>query len=255
MTVRWLTAFIDRPAEALPAAVAFWTRVTGTVLSAARGERGQFATLVPEDGDAFLKVQAVLDGRPEGHLDVHVDDVDGAAKRARALGATAVPQAGYVTLTSPAGLRWCLVPVPGGVAGELQRPAPPRRADGGTSLVDQLCIDIPPTAFEAECAFWQAVTGWELLAGARPEFAVLRRPPGMPLRLLLQRLDDDPADVPARCHLDLASTDIDREVALHKRWGARVVARHPSWTTLEDPSGGLYCITRRDPITGTLPPS
>jgi hypothetical protein len=27
----------------------------------------------------------------------------------------------------------------------------------------------------------------------------------------------------------------------------------PNWTTLLDPAGLVYCVTRRHPVTGTLP--
>lgn len=49
--VRWLTAFIDRPAGTFNSAVRFWTTVTATSVSQRRGDRGQFATLIPTDGD------------------------------------------------------------------------------------------------------------------------------------------------------------------------------------------------------------
>lgn len=179
-----------------------------------------------------------------------MDDVDAEAARAVRLGATARPQRGWVTLTSPAGLAWCLVPAaPDGP----RRPQPVTRADGSASLLDQLALDIPPAAYEAECAFWAALTGWEVRGGSRPEFRTLVRPEGMPLRLLLQRLDTPPADGLASCHLDLAATDRDAEVALHEAWGARVVTRFRGWTTLADPTGLPYCVTGRDPRTGLLP--
>jgi hypothetical protein len=251
MTVQWLTAFLDRPASGTAAAVRFWAEVTRSTLSPVRGERGEFATFLPPDGDAYLKVQTVLDGPGGGHLDVHVVDVPAEADRAVALGARATPRDGYVSLTSPAGLRWCLVP--GGAQRPARRPAPVARDGGFASRVDQLSLDLPPAAFDAECAFWAALTGWELRAGSRPEFAVLARGDGIALRLLLQRLDAAPDDGRAACHLDLACSDVAREVALHEGLGARVLARFPGWTTLADPSGVAYCITRRDPVTGTLP--
>ncbi|MGV1008095.1 MAG: VOC family protein [Dermatophilaceae bacterium] len=252
MTVLWLTAFLDRRAGSVRQAERFWARVTDTTLSPTRGDRGQFATFLAVNssvGDPFLRVQTLLDGNDHGHLDVHVADVAAESARAVALGGSASPQNGHVIMTSPAGLRWCLVP---GEAG-LQRPAAVRRAGGWTSLVDQLCVDVPPTSWDVERAFWQAVTGWELRQGSRPEFAYLARPQGVPLRLLLQRLDVTPVSARASCHLDLACSDVPREVALHETWGARVVARHPHWTTLTDPTGSAYCVTARDPVTGTLP--
>jgi hypothetical protein len=82
---------------------------------------------------------------------------------------------------------------------------------GHRSLLDQICLDIPPQVFADECTFWAALTDWELRAGSRQEFAYLARPAGMPLRLLLQRLDDDRTDS-ARAHLDLATSDVAAEL-------------------------------------------
>jgi hypothetical protein len=73
----------------------------------------------------------------------------------------------------------------------------------------------------------------------------------MPLRLLLQRRDDD--DGPARAHLDIASDHVDLLVADHQSLGASVVQTFEHWTTMTDPSGFPYCITSRDPRTGLLP--
>lgn len=249
MAVQWVTAFIDRPQSTVDSAVHFWSRVTATSLSPARGERGEFATFLPLTGDAFLRVQTVADGVGSGHLDLHVADIGSVAERAVALGARAEPRDGYITVVSPAGLRWCLVPA--GDA-EPRRPDAVTREAGHSSLVDQVCIDIPPGAYDTERAFWGVVTGWDVRRGSRPEFAVLDRPAGIPLRLLLQRLDTVPEGGRATCHLDLACTDVDAEVDLHERWGAQVVARFPNWTTLTDPTGVPYCVTRRDPVIGTL---
>ena len=57
MTVKWLTAFLDFPAASFETGATFWSRVTGSSVSAARGERGQFATLIPPEGDPFLRLQ------------------------------------------------------------------------------------------------------------------------------------------------------------------------------------------------------
>jgi predicted enzyme related to lactoylglutathione lyase len=128
-------------------------------------------------------------------------------------------------------------------------------------LVDQACIDIPPEIFGAEAGFWSALTGWERRPGSRPEFEYLVRPAGIPLRLLLQRLDkgglDDEGgigDPGGRCraHLDIACDDLAAERARHEALGAEVVRTIANWTTLRDPANREYCITRRDPITGSL---
>ena len=66
---------IDRPERVFEESARLWTAVTGTTLSARRGERGEFATLLPGDGDgdASAKIQAVLSGNG-AHLDLEFDD-------------------------------------------------------------------------------------------------------------------------------------------------------------------------------------
>lgn len=166
--IRWTTAFVDLPASRFDAGVAFWQAVTGASLSPMRGQAGEFATLLPDEGDAFLRVQRVPDGRAGVHIDLHADDVEGLARRAVDLGAQVLHRAGHVVMASPAGCTFCAVPH----RGESQRPVP-RRSPGGTCLVDQVSIDVPAGAYDAECAFWSALTGWEPHRGALAEFTVL----------------------------------------------------------------------------------
>jgi hypothetical protein len=150
---------------------------------------------------------------------------------------------GYVICGSPGGLTFCLVGHPG-----RRRPGPVG-PPGARSLVDQVCLDVPPSQWDAERSFWAALTGWELRSGARGELAALARPEGMPLRLLLRRLDDEQYTVTG--HLDLACEDRDAEAARHVALGARPVRRTEHWTTLRDPAGRGYCLTRRDVETGS----
>ena len=247
--VRWLTAFIDRPAGSFDRATSFWLAVTGSTLSPRRGETGQFATLVPADGDAYLRVQRVDDGVGGSHLDLHVGDVDAQAGAAIDEGAHEESRRpGLVILTSPAGFRFCVVRY----HGEVTRPAPQRFDDAGhLALVDQLCLDIPADRFERECEFWARLTGWARRhSTVRPEFDYLDRPDGLPLRLLLQRRDD--SDGPSRGHLDIASDDVDGLVRRHTELGASTAARFEHWTAMVDPAGLPYCVTARDPRTGSL---
>ncbi|MCW2784344.1 MAG: hypothetical protein JWP74_861 [Marmoricola sp.] len=223
----WITAFLDVPASRYERTVAFWSAATGSNLSAPRGADGEFATLVPPDGDAYLRVQRVSSGQTRVHLDLHA------------------PDQSFEVLSSPGGLTWCAVP-----GEEDTRPLPRLWAAGHTSLVDQVCLDIPPAAFDAECAYWAARTGWELRETGRPEFRVLVRPGTMPLRILLQRLDE--SDGPVRAHLDLATTDRAAETGRHRDLGAEVLRVRERWTVLRDPGGASYCITDRDPYTGLL---
>ena len=57
MAVVWMTAFLDLPPARHAAGVGFWRAATGTTMSSPRGDAAQFATLIPPDGDAFLRVQ------------------------------------------------------------------------------------------------------------------------------------------------------------------------------------------------------
>ena len=251
MRLSWLSAFIDlpgRPPGRFERACAFWEAVTGSALSAPRGELQQFYTLKPPEGDAFLKVQRTSAEASGCHLDLHVDDPARALERAKSLGAAPPPGGGVLGLSSPAGLAFCLV---ANRAEHGHRPPPQTWPGGARSLVDQLCIDVPAPAFEAECAFWAALTGWELRPGSRPEFSYLVRPPSLPLRLLLQRLGDD-GRACAGAHLDLACDDVAAEAERHKALGAAVVREMPNWTALADPAGLAYCVTRRNPGTGQL---
>lgn len=248
MTVRWLTAFLDLPASSAAAATDFWLAVTGSSLSPRRGVFDEFATLLPPDGDAYLRVQTVTGGPGGCHLDLHVDDVDTGAMRALEAGATIdLAQIGLVVLRSPGGFPWCLV----GHHGEARRPAPVSWG-AHRSLVDQVCLDIAPDAYDEEARFWARLTGWERRTGSRPEFEYLVRPEGMPLRLLLQRLEHEPAVARCAAHLDLATDDVGAEVRRHLGLGAAEVRRTPDWVTLRDPAGREYCVTRRSPDTGTL---
>ncbi|MEU8279136.1 VOC family protein [Microbispora bryophytorum] len=101
MAVRRVLAFVDRPRERFEAAAPFWTAVTGTRLSSRRGDDGEFATLLPQSGDACVKLQAVGDGGG-AHLDLEVDDVRASMTRAVALGAAVADYHGdWAVLRSP----------------------------------------------------------------------------------------------------------------------------------------------------------
>lgn len=249
MTVRWLTAFIDRPADTFDAAVAFWSQVTCSTVSSTRGDRDEFVTLLPAAGDPYLRIQRVDDGPGGSHLDVHAPDIGAMAGRANELGASTLDELDDVTaLASPAGARFCVVEH----GGESVRPEPVRLDGGPRTLVDQLCIDIPPELHDTERDFWQELLGWPLRAAARLEYTFFERPRGMPLRILLQREDDDRQGRTARAHLDLACDDVDTVAAQHERLGATIVDRHEWWHVMSDPSGLPYCLIRRSPDTGTL---
>jgi hypothetical protein len=239
--VFWLSAFIDVPAGPFEETVAFWAAATGWPPSARRGEDGEFLTLVPGgDADDHLRMQRLGSGDARIHLDVHVPDPRAEADRAVSLGATEVADEGYVVLQSPGGLTFCLVSHP------ATRPAPPSRwPDLSTSLVDQVCLDVPRASYELETGFWQQLLGWDRTGSTFREFERLVRPDGQALRVLLQRLDDE--DGPTRAHLDVACSSRDREVVRHTSLGARLVEERDAWTVLADPAGLRYCLTDRVP--------
>jgi len=258
-SVSWVTAFIDVPGSSREDVVRFWSAVTASTESPARGDGGEFVSLLPEQGDPFLAVQRTGTASTAGtettgpsiHLDLHVLSPAEAADRAAASGARVLHRSphGYVVVSSPGGFVHCFVR-----AGHHVRPEPVRWPRGHESLVDQVCLDIPPSAYEAECRYWSELTGWRLRRSAsRPEFHHLERPPGVPLRLLLQRLDADHPDAvaPVTAHLDLACDDRAAEVARHVSLGATVVSDPGGgWTVLHDPAGSSYCVTDRDPHAG-----
>jgi hypothetical protein len=232
VTVRWLTTFLDRPAARFDAAVAFWTAVTGSTLSPARGEQDEFATLIPGDGDAYLRMQRVATGPGGSHLDLHTDDIVALADHAERLGAAVERRLDdVVVLRSPAGLQFCSVLH----RGETTPPAPPR--------VDQVCIDVPPDEYERECAFWSALTGWDHRPAMLPEYSYLDAPAPIAARVLFQRLGEGTVGA----HLDIACADVEAITVEHERWGATVHARHEWWTTLLDPASLPYCLVRRLP--------
>ena len=132
-------------------------------------------------------------------------------------------------------------------------PDPVVLGDEGASRADQLCLDIPPGDFDRECTFWAALTALELRTGVRPEFAFLERPQGMPARLLLQRRAAAGESDDVTGHIDFACADPTRLAHRHVASGAQVIAPFPFGVTMADPTGRLYCLTMRDPVTGKLP--
>ena len=237
----WCSAILDLEPASYDAALTFWRDVTGWEVSPARGEVGEFVSLVPPTGDRHLLVQRLGSGRSRIHLDVHVADPRAAAERALALGGREVADLGYVVMASPGGFPFCLV------THRASEPAPATTwADGQASLVDQVCLDIPGELYDREEAFWAELTG----SGVEPspryaEFRWLTPTEGRGVRLLLQRLDDPLGEV--RAHLDLSTTDRAAETARHEALGATRVADFDAWTLLTDPAGLPYCVTDRVP--------
>lgn len=246
---------LDVPLARYKESTDFWCAVTDSEMSTARGDAGEFQTFLPRERhvDPFLRSQRYDDGATRVHLDLHIGDVTSHGSReilttavaeALGLGARLLHDADtHTVLSSPGGYVFCLV----GEGDEQRRPSPVEGA-----LVDQLCLDVPAPSFEQEVRFWAALTGWRAPDLAPDvDLVPLFRPRTLPLRLLLQRLGEDPRTT-VTAHFDLASADREQTVRRHQLLGARVVAKGPRWTTLADPTGLPYCVTDRDPRTGLL---
>ncbi|GAB4584904.1 VOC family protein [Nocardia sp. IFM 10818] len=241
MTIRWIWAFLDRPAAQFDECAEFWSAVTGSTVSPRRGANSEFVTLLPESGAPTVKMQAI-EGGPRVHLDLDVDDIPAETERAVGLGATLVLEhPDYVVLKSPHGLTFCLTPADRG-GGELTPTV--TGPEGDRSRLDQVCLDIGAADFDDEVRFWQELTGWNFVPTTEDEFMRLRPDPVLPMGMLLQRLGEDR---PTSAHVDLASTDIHATAAWHEKLGARRLSAGVSWLVLADPAGQPYCVTGRKP--------
>lgn len=250
VTVRWVWAFVDLPAPGFEDGLAFWAAVARSTPSPRRGEHDQFTTLQPERGGAWVKVQRV-GGAGGVHVDLDVDvPLPLARDQAVSLGACVVAELDDVVVCrSPGGLVFCLT------RWEAEQTTRGQVRDED-SLVDQVCLDVPAAAWDVEVAFWSALTGWERTgrgcgcsgddgSDAESEFGRLAWPEGLPVRFLLQHLDDQ--DGPVRAHLDLAAADREREVDRHVGLGATRAQDGRGWTVMSDPVGTVYCVTDRHP--------
>jgi predicted enzyme related to lactoylglutathione lyase len=242
-SIRWTSLFADVPASEFDRALAFWSGVTGATPGDPTGAQGEYVPLVPSEGDPYVWLQRV--GRPDGgwHLDVHVPDVEAATRASVGVGASVVRAAAdLATLTSPSGQPFCLVEES---VGTRRRP-PPAEWPSGRSFVDQICIDIPAPAFDRECDFWAALTGWPRRREDVRVFDRLGGPATLPLFMLLQRLGEGD-DGGIRAHADLSADQRAGEVERHVALGAELVRVAEHWTTLRDPAGLIYCVTGRQP--------
>lgn len=234
---RWIHLFLDVRREDAASEREFWAAATGWTLSPPRGENGQFVTMIPDHGSPWLKLQTV-DGASGLHLDLDAEDREAAVALSTALGAThAWTYEGVPVMRSPGGFLFCHT-----LAMEQEHVAP----RDASSVLDQVCLDVPPSRWEDECAFWAALTGRMLRQGALTQFRNLT---GAGMRILLQRLEDEQPAVTA--HPDFATRDRAAETDRHAGLGARVRGVHEFWTVLESPAGQVYCLTDRDPGTGT----
>jgi hypothetical protein len=240
----WLSIFADVPATHFATSRAFWEQVTATSAGPPAGDAAEFTPLLPHDGDRYLWLQRVDRDVGGWHPDLHVRDPAAAAGRATELGARLLREsADLVVLETPGGQPFCLVQEDG--SRSRRRPPVPQWPSGRSSA-DQLCLDIPGGRYDDETRFWAALTGWPAVGTSAPEFGRVNPPAALPVQFLLQRLGADDAGGP-RAHLDMSADDRDAEVGRHLELGATLVRAAEGWTTLHDPAGLTYCVTRRRP--------
>lgn len=240
--VLWIRAFARHPETSWDTTVGFWSRVTGTKPVS---DGPDAVRLLPTAGAWNLALVRATTA-PEISVDVIVDDVETAVLRALNLGATAVT-GDRNRGRSPGGLPFRIhEPDDGGIT------APPilEHANGSYSSLDQICVDVGPSDWDHEVEFWEGICGRDAQVAARPEYMWIKGPDGRSFRLLLQRLD---RQRPTSAHLDFACSDVAAVHEAHLAAGARSGDEFPWWTVMYDPSGTAYCLTARDPITGSLP--
>lgn len=236
----WIHVFIDVPREEWARSVTFWCAAAGGSPSASWGDEGQYLTVVPPEGDGWVHLQAI-DGPPRVHVDL--DSTDREAAREHSLSLGAQPEwvrDEAIVMRSPGGILFCHSR---DGRREMVRTDPER-------VLDQVCLDIPASSWEQKVAFWRDLTGRDLTKGGEPEFSFLGEEGQV--RILLQRLDEQ--DGAVRAHLDFATADRAGETRRHELLGASLVDVYPWWTVLRAPDGHVYCLTDRDPLTGSVRP-
>ena len=93
---------------------AFWGEVLGTNVRARLGDPARYVTLEAAAAGAprlvFQRVPEAKSGKNRLHLDIRVEDLSTAVKRATRLGAAPVPGGDFVE----GGVRWCVLTDPEG---------------------------------------------------------------------------------------------------------------------------------------------
>jgi hypothetical protein len=180
--IKWVTVFLDVPAERQTETEQLWCQRAKATLSARRGPSGEYATFLPPDGDPYLRIQRVRDGAGGVHIDLHTDDLDILLNRALQLGAeptrTDIPR---LCLRSPAGAPFCIVAWHGEQILPSQRP------------IRQVDLHAPGHLVELESQFWAALVHPD----APPDCRLLESP-AWPVKITL---NESSAEGPAQWRL------------------------------------------------------
>lgn len=241
MHIAWLWIFLDVPHSFADSTWAFWSAATHNRIAERGGRHNEVATLRPQAGDAWVKLQSV-GGAGGIHLDVDTRDPACAGERAETLGASRRWDSpnGHVVMQSPGGLTFCCT---------AARPGQLQQHRDAEVLLDQICLDVPPGILDRETRFWSEFLQLDLLPGALPGFIGLVRPPGLPVRLLFREV---PGAGAVTAHIDLACRNRAAELSRHHSLGAVVVDDQLHWTVLRDPAGMTYWLTDRVLASGLL---
>ena len=95
-------------------------------------------------------------------------------------------------------------------------------------------IDCRTDDLAGAAAFWAAALGAETHA-AEPGYIGLTAQGG--LQVEVQKVDHE-----SRVHLDIASDDVEAEVARLEALGAKRVAAIETWVVMEAPTGHRFCV-------------
>ncbi len=240
--VPWMHAFVDVPSELAGATESFWSAATGWPTGTPWTNHPEFVSLQPPEASPYVHVQRI-GGAPRVHIDLLADDIDAEAARLVELGAQRRRRfEWWQVMSSPAGLPFCLCSEPDRV-----RPGPTTWPDGHRSRVVQVSVDVQAESYATELAFWREATGWQREPGRRPEYDRLAPPESSPLRLLVQRLENDDGALTTRAHIDMGTDDLDAEVERLQAHGATVQRRMDYWVILDDPAGLPFCVTPLPP--------
>ncbi len=107
------------------------------------------------------------------------------------------------------------------------------------SRLGGMIIDCRTDDLDAAARFWSAALGWLVRPPSPqddPAYAKLASPPGE-LDVEVQKVGH-----PSRVHLDIATDDVDAEVARLENLGAVRVASVRTWWVMEAPTGQRFCV-------------
>jgi predicted enzyme related to lactoylglutathione lyase len=114
-----------------------------------------------------------------------------------------------------------------------------------TSRISQVTLDVVDVAATAK--FWAAVLDYTVQVGTHGN-AMLNPPAGGEPTLWLQAAADTKSEK-LRCHIDLRTTNVDRELERLLGLGARRVdigqRGDEGFTVLSDPEGNEFCLLHR----------